>query len=272
MKSKAFSLLIIILMLFSGIILSSRNVNSQKEPEIIYIDLDGYYTLGPFDPWSFTDIWINISVDDGEKVDVYVMSYTQFDNAYPWEETEPKAVSFMASSEENVSTASIHHRFDTNYNDMYEVSEEGVFIVIDNRQCNITPNDANPTGPVKVEMTREFAEGDAFGGFDGFMWPFMLISIIEVLVFVGAIVLIIMLVLHFDKKKKEQALQPPPPYPYYPGQPLQYQQPAYPPQQPHPAQQPSQSLPVQPIEPIAQPPSEGQAQPPTRDPPKKSDE
>ncbi len=274
MKGKAFSLLVVTMVLSSAIILSFVGIiSAQEEPDIIYIDDDGYYVEGPFDPWSFTDVWVNVTVEDGEKVDVYVMTYTQYDNAYPWEEREPRAVSFEPSSEENVSSASIHHQFNTNYNDVYEVSEEGVFIVIDNRQCNITPDDADPTGQVRVEMTTEYTEGDPFDGLGGIIWPVIGIVILEALSVVGVIIVLFMIVRYFDKKKKEeQALQPPPTYPYYPGQPFQYQQPMQPPQQVQPISQPQPSQPAQPaqtaqpVEPIAQPPSEVPAQPPSEAP------
>ena len=285
MKSRAFSLLVVTMILSSAIVLCFGGIiSAQEEPDTIYIDDGSYYIAGPYDAWSYGEIWVNVTVTSGGNVDVYVMSYTQVDNAYNYDPyyyggyqpsgdniTDPRAVSFKPASEEDTSSARIHYVFDTSEESYYTGPEEGIFIIIDNRECDITPDDADPSGVVVLDMTMEYTEGGYFDDFDLFIWPVIGIIVLEALAVVGVIILLFLVVRHFDKKKKaEQALQPQPAYPYYAGQPYQpqYQQPMYP-QQVQPVQPPQPPQPVQPIEPIVQPPSEAPAQPPTESPPRK---
>ena len=220
--------------------------STAQEFDRIYIDNDGFYVSGPYDSYAVSEIWINVTVTSGGNVDVYLMDYTQAENSYPGgpfgyydpyaeepENTDPKAVSFSSLSEEDVSSASIYYKFPEATDDFYGFPDDSIFIIIDNRDCSLTPDDADSTGQVTVELSVEETVSDFFYDpfpFDGLLWPVVAMAVIGL----GFIILIIVLVMVNEKKKRKEPVYPPHPYEQQP----MYQQPGQPPQSGQPPGQP----------------------------------
>ncbi len=179
--------------------------------ETIYIAEGGHYDAGPFATWSSGEIWINMTVEGNGSVDVYLMTFTQYYNSYaPYSDNASavNSISFMDSSVENTRSTRIHY----SWNGSYETYSE-LYVVIDNRDCALTEDDASPSGPVKVALdisvtTEEFDMGLEWLGL------MLLLSFAAPIIIVVIIVVIVVLATRNSGKN-----QPPPPPMYYPVSP-----------------------------------------------------
>jgi len=194
-------------------------ISHGQGTETIYIGVGDYYALGPYHPWESGDLWVNMTVLQGGNVDLYVMSTTQYSNAYSYYEQEsPGGIAFKSSSEENVSQANIYIHIEADIESENWMEDE-VWVVVDNRDVSATPYDAVPTGDVRVELEVDWYSGDY--SYDDFFW-------IDILFLLGAIapfillVIVIVIVLRMDRKNKQN-----PPYqmPYYQSYPPPVQPP-----------------------------------------------
>ncbi|UCE73314.1 MAG: hypothetical protein JSV56_09795 [Methanomassiliicoccales archaeon] len=102
------------------------------------------YTLGF--AWEDDEISLDISSLDGKKFDVYIMDMDQYENAY--ETQNASIIAFSAVySKENVDTVA----------DTAVLPDEGsgfreYFLVIDNKDTALTPDDAVPDGAITIDV------------------------------------------------------------------------------------------------------------------------
>lgn len=221
-----------------------------QETNTVYIGEGDYYNLGPYYGWGDSDLWVNMTVIQGGNVDIYVMSSNQYYNAYSSEPylyeqggQVPGGIAFKSNSQENVSQANIYHHMEIDMNqEMW--GEEDIWIIIDNKDTNATPNDATPTGNVQVELEVKWIT-DEYDYFDDFFWMEGLLCVAGAVIPIILIIVLLFLIYRRIGKKKEAV--PPP----------QYHQP-YPPPTPPMGQNPQE--PVAPIQPPQRPvqPPDGQ--------------
>ena len=222
-----------------------------QNTETVYIGEGDYYSLGPYYGWGTSDLWVNMSVIQGGNVDIYVMSSNQYYNAYSsdtylYEQggQEPGGIAFKSNSRENVSQANIYHHMEIDINqEMW--GEDDIWVIIDNRNTNATPNDATPTGNVQVELEIKWItdEYDYFD--DGFFWLEGILCVAGSLI--PTVLIIVLLFLIYKKIGKKNDVTPP--MQYYPHAP------ATPPQAPIAPAQPHAPVPPEP----PMPPPVGQA-------------
>ncbi|MCK5548193.1 MAG: hypothetical protein KAI64_04215, partial [Thermoplasmata archaeon] len=104
------------------------------------------YDLGQ-DFYSVSEVTLNISSTGGGRFDVYIMDWNEYDNAYGG--PNASIMSFTAHYvKENI----------TQIDDFVELPGDGVYyymywLVIDNRNTPLTPDDATPTGVLTVDLT-----------------------------------------------------------------------------------------------------------------------
>jgi hypothetical protein len=141
---------------------------------IIGFILLSFGPYGPFGPGEYTDTYsteviisegghfkyslgymydykieLNISSKNGNQFDVYIMDEDQYENAYGSTNTSILAFSVQYSYE-NVSQV----------DDTIEISEDipeykSLYLILDNRKVEITPNDADPIGTITVDLNIE---------------------------------------------------------------------------------------------------------------------
>lgn len=104
------------------------------------------YSLGYM---YYNDIEFNISSKNGNQFDIYFMDEDQYENAYSSTNTSILAFSVQYSYE-NVSEIE----------DTIEISEDypqykSLYLILDNRKVEITPDDANPKGTITVDLNIE---------------------------------------------------------------------------------------------------------------------
>jgi hypothetical protein len=146
----AWVVILFIVILFSCAIvawlsLTSPGGNKKVIHEEVIIAHGGHfkYTLG----YSLDDkISFNISSQDGSNFDVYIMDEDQYENAYG--SGSSRIISFSSQySSENVNAVSENLDFsdeDSRYMEYY--------LIIDNRDTGITPDDASPMGTITIDV------------------------------------------------------------------------------------------------------------------------
>ncbi len=93
--------------------------------------------------WDDVEVALNITSNGSGSFDVYIMDRDQYENAYGPNLT---AIAFSAMhSWENVSRVSARVELPQGSRTYY--------VVIDNRDTALTPNDATPAGTITVDMT-----------------------------------------------------------------------------------------------------------------------
>ncbi len=194
---------------------------SASEPETVYIEEGGYYVSGPHYAWGDSRLQVNMSVVDGGNVDVYIMTSTQYYNAFPYEDSQPIAISYLTQSMENVSHAEITYLLEMETDDPFADYMEDIFVVVDNRQCALTPNDANPSGIVEITLEVDWRSDDYLGFLNG--WD---IAVCLVMLAIGAIIffaILYVVIRSLDKRRASRQpqyqYQPPPGYPPTPPAP-----------------------------------------------------
>ena len=101
------------------------------------------YSLG----YSLNDEYIlDISSRDGTNFDVYIMDEDQYENAY---DTIDSSIISFSSFYSNENTNGVEDELD--FTDERSVYKE-YFLVIDNRDTRITPNDAQPVGTLTIDV------------------------------------------------------------------------------------------------------------------------
>jgi hypothetical protein len=183
------------------------------------------------------EIKVQVDVVSGGPVDIYIMTDNQFEAAYSYDDENwsTKAISYL-KGKENINSAYISYKapsyeeYDDEYFDYY-LYFDTIYVVVDNRNSSLTPNDADSTGPVEVKVGIKIKRIESVPNFDPIIGACVIIGIILLIV-------LIIIVIYFvrDKKRKsidskeyeQQAkLQPQYQYPYY-----------YPPWPPHGQPQP----------------------------------
>lgn len=102
------------------------------------------YDLGWF-YYDEVDIVLNISSRDGSHFDVYIMSENQYENAYDVANTS--MISFSATyAKENMA------QLDETVELTEEESDGIIYVIIDNRDTPVTPNDAVPSGILTLDV------------------------------------------------------------------------------------------------------------------------
>ena len=229
---------IIFLLLISEIALGDSDNNNSDDfsfttviaPSGFDRSLDLYLDVGD-------EIKVQVDVISGGPVDIYIMTDNQFEAAYSYDDENwsTKAISYL-KGKENINSAYINYKapsyeeYDDEYFDYY-LYFDTVYVVVDNRNCSLTPNDADSTGPVEVKVGIKIKRADSVPDFDPIITTCVIIGIILLIV-------LIIIIIYFvrDKKRKsidskeyeQQAkLQQQYQYPYY-----------YPPWPPHGQPQP----------------------------------
>lgn len=154
LRPNSLSFAIITLIVFT--IFSSGCINDDEETtktfnSEVYIAEGGHfkYTAGYF--WDEIEIILNITLKEGTSFDVYIMDEDQYENAYDNSNTSILAFSTLYAKE-NI----------TKLDDTIHINEHDneLYIVMDNRNTTITPNDATPTGTiildVKIKITSKY--------------------------------------------------------------------------------------------------------------------
>jgi hypothetical protein len=92
------------------------------------------------------EITLNISSRNGENFDVYIMDEDQFENAY--DSPNSSIISFSTFySNENTNRVEDNLDFTDNRNNYKEY-----FLIIDNRDTQLTPDDATPSGTLTLDV------------------------------------------------------------------------------------------------------------------------
>lgn len=195
--------------MLAGLFLCTGFRAMAGEPDVIYIGQGDHYDMGPYYAWGSSDLWVNITVTRGGNVDVYVMNMNQYYNAYP-ADGGSGGIAFKNCSQENVSQASIHLHIEADKDPNTWDSEE-LWVIVDNRNVSVTPNDANAAGDVIVRLEVDWVDNGP-GFYDDFLLGGILMVLCSVLPFILIIVLLFMI---FRRLGKKNEAQPPMPY-YYP--------------------------------------------------------
>ncbi len=126
-------------MLFSGL---DTGPDVRRFDDQVLVDDGGHFRHTIMDGWSGPDqVTLNISSITGGRFDVYIMDGDQYENTYGNQSTG--AFSAVARYE-NV----------TFVDDELELESHQLpfFLVIDNRDYQLTPGDAVPTGVIEVDV------------------------------------------------------------------------------------------------------------------------
>gem|GEM_PF-3774893 len=197
---------------FSILLLLATCSVIADEPETVYIADGGHYAAGPFYAYGTMDLWVNMTVTDGGNVDVYIMTATQYENSYPYDSGESLSVSYRNSSVLNTASASIHYISEST--DMY--MGETLFVVVDNRNCTLTSDDATPTGRVNVMLEIDYTEDYyEYYPFDDF--PIFLCTLVPIIAIIVIAAILIWATIYTGKSRQPPML----PYPAPPEPPKQ---------------------------------------------------
>jgi hypothetical protein len=182
------------------------------------------------------DVSVTVVSPVGAKVDVYVISSSQFSN-YPNGNFNPTV------AKENVASTSFSFK---------SPDDSTYYLVIDNED-NSRTSDAVPTGDITVDYEYDDPLAAIFEEAEDVVETAFLICIAGIVIIVVVIIVIIVVVIKVASKGKQPPVQPQQPYPQQ-----QYQQPY---QQPPPGSYPP---PQQPVEqpPPDQPQQQGYYPPP----------
>ena len=176
---------------------------SAQETDTVHIGQGEHYDMGPYYIWGSSDLWVNMTVTRGSNVDVYIMSGNQYYNAYYPETDGHGGIAFKNHSQENVSQANIYLHIEMDSEpDMW--AEDEIWVIIDNRNVNATPDDASPTGNVRVELEVDWTDnGPEFD--DEFLWPIIIMIGMSSIPIILVIVILVLIFMRLGKKKEVQA-------------------------------------------------------------------
>ncbi|UCG69314.1 MAG: hypothetical protein JSV09_16305 [Thermoplasmata archaeon] len=235
MTKKTLLGILAIFTVFIGLI-AAGTISAEKitnPDEVIYEDDYEYVLLWALEKDENIEVDVSVDSPAGAKIDVYIISDTEFSDY------QTDGVFIPEIQHEDVSSASFK----------FKNPDGGTYyLVIDNKD-NSRTSDAVPTGDVTVDYEYDdpfFATIEDLEEAAGFV-AFTCIAaiVLGVVIIIMIIVVIIFLVTKKEKPPQQPAPYQQPPQAPYPG----YQQP--------PPQQPYQQPPQQPIqEPPGQPPQE----------------
>jgi hypothetical protein len=245
---------IVTLGLFSAGTVSADQIT--KSGEVLYDGDYDYVWLWGLSKDEKITVDVSVVSPAGAKIDVYILSQTEFNSYQSGESFTPKV------THEDISSASF--KFKSPDSQVY-------YLVIDNMD-NARSTDAVPTGEVTLDYEYTDPLTAAIEAFEEAGETAFMICIMGIVIIVVVIIVIVVVVIKVAGKGKQPPAQPQQPYPQQP-----YQQPppgGYP-QQPYdqpPPQQPGDQPPQQPVEqppdqqayypPQGQPPNQGQQPPP----------
>ncbi len=217
----------IFILLLSGIIFYYNNITATDSPSFSAVIAEGgHIKSSEFYLYSDDIIKVNVTVIKGGPVDVYLMTDFQYEAAYSGPNETTKAISYIIAKEKIKST---DFKFKVpSYDDESSIGYEyydfydSISVIVDNRNCSITPQDANSSGIVEVNVKIKIEQSDlvpGLGEFPNFMGIICAISAMIVLV------IIILLIVYFIRSRSGKEEQ----YPqqHYPQQYYYYQQPPW---------------------------------------------
>lgn len=198
--------------LFSAIIAQNGNFKSSG----FYLDIGD-------------EIETNVRVIKGGAIDVYIMTEGQYETAYKYNETLI-SISFL-NSKENIKNTTISYKvpdyvddtYDDYYYDYWETFDN-VVVVVDNRNCTLTPHDADSNGPVTVKVDIKIKRKSDVGEFPDIVEGLDTVCISAAIIIVIILIIVIIYFLRNSKQKSimDQSKNPPqiyyqyPPWPPYP--------------------------------------------------------
>jgi hypothetical protein len=137
---------VIISCLIVGIIMIPQpNGTSTFSTEAIIIE-EGHFMHSLGFLWGDMEVTIDISSEGGRAFDVYIMDWDQYNTLYGPGNQTPLAFSVLYSSE------NITQVYDVITLEGAGFADEEYFLVVDNRNTEITPNDAIPEGTITVDI------------------------------------------------------------------------------------------------------------------------
>ena len=234
------SLIIISILITSSPIIADSDDESDKFSYTAIIPQGGHYKTGNLKLDEGDKIEGEVNVLDGGNVDVYLMVYTQYTDAYNTENESRMIISYLKADEnEKVTTLSFKVP-DSNdddslgYFDSY-INYEMIYVIIDNRNCSLTPDDANAIGPVKVTVDIEITRAEPSRSFEEINDSSMFGCCIIIVIIIIVIIIIIVFIFHDHHhgtgaqywpqyQSHYQTQYQPPPQPYYQYPLHQYQQ------------------------------------------------
>jgi flagellar basal body-associated protein FliL len=218
---------VIFVLILSGIIFCHNSITATDSPSFSAVIAEGgHIKSSEFYLYSDDVIKVNVTVTKGGPVDVYLMTDFQYEAAYSGTNETTKAISYIVAKEKITST---EFKFKVpSYDDESPVGYEyydfydSISVIVDNRNCSITPQDANSSGIVEVSVKIKIEQSElmpGFGEFSNFMGFICVISVVIILI------IIILLIVYFIRSRpgKEEHY----PQQYYPQQHYYYQQPPW---------------------------------------------
>ncbi len=223
---------IILSALIIGITFLNTEITSSEKPTFkAVIAPQGHIKSARYDLDAGDVIDVNVKVTKGGPVDIYLMTENQYEAAYGGENESINAISYLVGFEDitNISFKFKIPSYDkgdaVEYYDFYEYFDT-FFVVVDNRNCTITPSDANSTGTVEVwvNINVDYEESIPY-----YMDTICIFSAIVVLI------IIIVIIVYFFRYHSRKTPQYPPQIQhqqYYYQYPQWPQYPHYPPPEP----------------------------------------
>jgi len=198
--------------LFSAIIAQNGNFKSSG----FYLDIGD-------------EIETDVRVIQGEAIDVYIMTEGQYETAYEYNETLI-SISYL-KSKENIKNTTISYIVpdyvddanDEYYYDYWETFDN-VVVVVDNRNCTLTANDADSSGPVTVKVDIKIKRKSDIPDFPNIVEELDTVCISAAVIIVIILIIVIIYFIQSSKQKSimDQNRTPPqmyyqyPPWPTYP--------------------------------------------------------
>ncbi len=130
--------------LFLGAFEPFENTETYSSEVIISDGGHFKYSLGY--SYDEDEITLNISSKDGKSFDIYIMDEDQYQNAYGSSNTS--TIAFSA----NYLNENISQIVDTLELQGQHIGFKEIYLIIDNRDTSITPNDATPDGTITLDV------------------------------------------------------------------------------------------------------------------------
>jgi hypothetical protein len=142
-------IIVIVVLAIFGLFYSLANIEPDSDTqefksEVIVADGEYYKHLLYDSWWDDLEVKMNIRSIDGEYFDVYIMDDQQFQNFYE----NQTAKSFSSYySKENITQVKDKVKLPSR--------EDSFYLIIDNRDTELTLNDAAPDGPITLDVKLE---------------------------------------------------------------------------------------------------------------------
>jgi hypothetical protein len=145
-------------------------------------------------------IEVKTEVKTGGPVDVYLMTNEQYQEAYDHTFKLKLVISYFKGAE-NVKTSKFSYKVpeqDSETYDYYDEYFDELYVIVDNRECNLTANDADPTGSVEVIVSIEI-DRDNRSGFDSLDYAFYICFTVFIVLLV-----IIVSIIYFTTRRRDR--------------------------------------------------------------------